>query len=111
MGADAPPAKPAKPNLNKHPAVQAYRDVVHLYPKGTWKQKVIDAVGEGVEDVAFWRQVCDAYVGLGWNPKNVKVMLEHYDRREIPSISGQQGKDKPAIFDGIREWVGEEGVI
>lgn len=77
-------AEPA-PNPNKHPAIQAYREAAHLYPVSSWKQKVIDAVGTNTEDVSFWRHVCDAYVGLGWNPKNVKVMLEFFGRKEIPS--------------------------
>jgi hypothetical protein len=78
------------PNLNQHIAIQTYREAAHQYPKGTWKQKVVDAVGTNAPDVDFWRQVCESYVGLGWNPGNVKGMLEFYERREIPSVNGRK---------------------
>ena len=72
--------------------------------------QVIDAVGTNTEDVSFWHAVCDAYVGLGWNPKNVKVMLEFYDRREIPSSNPGQSKSGPTSLETIHRWVEKEGV-
>ena len=53
-------------------------------------------MGDDPADLAFWHDVCKAYVGQGWNPLNVQAMLEYYDRREIPGRRGSsaQGRDR-----------------
>lgn len=69
-----PITQPA-PQLYKHPAIQAYRDETHRYPAKAWYQTIIDAVGDNIDK---WRGIAREWVGRGWNPSNVKGMLDVY---------------------------------
>jgi len=53
---------------------------------------VEQAVGDDQADLDLWGNIVKAWVGLGWNPTNVKGMLEFYGRREIPAAKGGNGK-------------------
>jgi len=39
-------------------------------------------------DLDFWRQVVKEYVKLGWNPSNIRGMIDFYDRHELPKGKG-----------------------
>ena len=56
-----------------HPAVKTYRHFARLYVPVNWRDRVIEAVGDQAED---WGKLVDAWVGLGWNPANVRGMVE-----------------------------------
>ena len=85
-----PPQKPpGKPESKKTPeAVKVFRANTHRYPAKAWYADVDEAVGDAEADLDFWGNVVKAWVGLGWNPSNVKGMLDFYGRREIPAIKG-----------------------
>lgn len=70
------------------PAVDVYREETYYFPPKSWWPDL-----EAVEDLEFWRQVVHAYVGLGWNKRNVQGMLEWYERREIPHVAGKGGRN------------------
>jgi len=64
--------------------VSVFRENAHRFPAKAWYSDVALAVGDAETDLAFWGRVVKAYVGQGWNPTNVKNMLEFYGRREVP---------------------------
>jgi len=72
-------------------AVDVYREETHYFPPKSWWTDL-----EAVEDLEFWRKVVHAYVGLGWNKRNVQGMLEWYQRGEIPRVT-KGGKSAPSI--------------
>jgi DNA-binding Lrp family transcriptional regulator len=73
-----------KLSVNQHPAVQVYRDETHYYPPAEWGARIAAQVGAN-GNLELWREVVAGYVGCGWNPRNVKAMLEHFARGEVPS--------------------------
>ncbi len=86
------PPKKRKPSLSQDPAIKVFREITHRYPAQAWHQDIVDAVGEDVEK---WRGIVKEWVGWGWNPANVKGMLEVY--RDGWSFPGKNGSgDRPA---------------
>ena len=67
----------------KHPAIAAYRGAAHRYPTRAWYAEVAETVGDDPANVERWRELVHDWVGQGWNPGNVKQMLEKY-RKETP---------------------------
>lgn len=59
-----------------HPAIKTYRHFARLYVPINWRDRVIEAVGDQAED---WGKLVDAWVGLGWNPANVRGMVEAWN--------------------------------
>lgn len=117
-GADAPPPAPppkqSKTKRKKTPtpeAVGVFQENAHRYPPKAWYSKIAEAVGEKPADLELWGQVVLAYIGCGWNPGNVKNMLDFYGRREIPGSKGMGKTSEPAGFEGIREWGRRHGVL
>lgn len=94
------------------PAVKVFRSETQRYPAKSWHQQIAEIVGEAEIDLQFWRQVCHAYVGLGWSPVNVANMLDFYKRREIPPgngrYKGKEGKGEPAGYRAIKDWLAQE---
>jgi len=107
-----PPKKQTRQRRKKPPppeAVKVFRTNSNLYPPGSWYDDIVAAVGTAPADLEFWGDVVKAYVGCGWNPKNVKGMLEFYKRREIPDTN-KKGKKEPAAFEVIRNWGRSHGI-
>ena len=101
-------AKTPKPKTPK--AVKVFRENAHRYPPKAWYSKITDAVGEKPVDLELWGQIVLTYIGLGWNPGNVKNMLAYYEKREIPVTKGQQKANGLEPHAGIRQWLADEGV-
>ena len=84
-------------NIQKHtkktkpPTIEAFREAAHRNPAKSWWSDVDQAVGDNPDDLQFWEHCVKASVGLGWNPTNVKTMLEFYGRREIPNGKARAG--------------------
>jgi len=89
-----------KLSANQHPAVQVYRDETHYYPPAEWGARIVEQVGTN-GSLDLWREVVAGYVGCGWNPRNVKAMLEHFARGEVPS-TGKPTTTQPAPGPGTR---------
>jgi hypothetical protein len=127
--AEAPPPTPSEPEKSEKrgktrkttkptpQAVKVFRANAHRYPAKAWYGDIEATVGESEDGLEFWGSVIKAWVGLGWNPTNVKGMLEFYERREIPPGNGA-GRRKtppgaapePAGFAAIRAVLAREGV-
>jgi hypothetical protein len=83
---DDPQTQP-KEDFSKHPAIKAFREETHRYPPKSWYEKIAGAVGENVDK---WRGIVNEWVGHGWNPTNVKGMLDVF----------QNGWQKPSNGSG-----------
>ena len=80
-----PAAKSEKKEKNPpHPAIIGYKEAALLYPRKSLWPGIIEAVGDEPEDIDRWSRVCLAYVAMGWNPKNVKGMLDHFTEGRMP---------------------------
>lgn len=74
------------------PAIKVFRENAHRYPAKSWYTEVDDVVGRSPPDLELWGKVVKAYVGNGWNPTNVRNMLDFFKRREIPPPAKGKGK-------------------
>ena len=112
--ADAEPPEPAKkaskkkpPGVKKrdplldHPAIIAYREEFHYHVQIPWREEVCSTV----DDPEKWKTVIHDWHGSGWNPKNVKGMLEAYRNGGI----GKR-KEEPAGFEALRNYRKEAGL-
>lgn len=82
---EKPPPKTKGP---PPPAVQAYRSATNLYPLKSLWPGIAKTIGDEPGDLDRWKRTCLAYVACGWNPKNVKGMMEYFVRDELPSTKG-----------------------
>ena len=90
-------------------AVRVFRENAHRYPPKAWYSKIAEVVGEDPADLELWGQIVLAYIGLGWNPGNVKNMLAYYEKREIPGMK-QPKTANAEPHSGIRQWLTEQGI-
>ena len=96
-GATPPPAgtKPAKkarePKPPDPPGVQVFKHLTGRNPAKCYYEDIELKVGSKTEDTTFWAQVVKAWIGIGRNPANVNGMLEHFERREIPTTKPNGG--------------------
>jgi len=102
-------AKTSKPKAKTPEAVRVFRENAHRYPAKSWYADIAEAVGEESSNLKLWGQIVKAYIGCGWNPGNVKNMLEFYGRREIPATKGQRNANA-SPHAGIHQWLKEQGV-
>lgn len=103
-GSPPPVTKPEEPAEEKEPepekataqhsAVQAFRSGTHRYPPKSWYPIIAETIGDKEEDVARWTRIVMAWVGMGWNPCNVKGMLEYWGRVSLPGEERRNGGDR-----------------
>jgi hypothetical protein len=93
--AELPSTPPSKRTRTKKepppPAVEAFRKATARYPNKTLWPGIVQAVGTGPPDLERWEHTCLAYVAMGWNPTNVKGMLQYFTDRRIPGDDRRQG--------------------
>ena len=68
----------------KRAAIRAFRDATGRWPRKILEGRILEAVGSEEVDVARWFRTVDGWVAMGWNPQNLKGMLDFYARNEIP---------------------------
>ena len=49
-------------------------------------------MGEEESSLQLWEDVVFAYIGMGWNPGNVKNMLTFFEKGEIPGVKNGRSK-------------------
>lgn len=76
-------SKPVRP-----PSADVFREETHRWPRKSWWPDLEKKVTSNTASLDRWREVVHAYVGLGWNPMNVKGMLEWFDKNELPCVRG-----------------------
>lgn len=69
-------------------------------PKNHWPD-IASAVGHIPAEVRRWEETVRAWKLAGWNPQNTAGMLDHFNRREIPStrpaVNGSQPRSNGAM--------------
>jgi hypothetical protein len=92
-----PPKKPKKGKGEvkvKSTAINAYRDVFHLWPNSTQEEAINNAISQEKEPmhetVTRWSQICETWALRGFKPTNVQGMLD-WLRNGIPP-AGPKGK-------------------
>jgi len=97
--------------------VEVVRSATNLFPAKALWPGIVEVVGDQPDDLDRFRRVCLGWMASGWNPKNVKGMLQFHARKEIPgdNHNGQGARASPANepvgFAGIREWCQAEGIV
>jgi len=74
--------------ITRPPAADVFREETHRWPRKSWWPDLAEKVGAEPDALDRWRAVVHAYLGLGWNPMNVKGMLEWFDKDEVPHVRG-----------------------
>lgn len=91
------------------PAVRVFRENAHRYPAKAWYNKIATVIGEEETNLERWGKLVLDWVGYGWNPTNVKGMLEAFKNGGIKQQRGKSAAPtEPAAFAGLREWLTEE---
>ena len=90
--------------LLDHPAIIIYREKVRRHVQTTWRQRVVDAVGDQAE---AWGELVDTWVGNGWNPQNIKGMLEAFKSGGIQPRYGGTNNNQ-STREMLAEWEAEE---
>lgn len=77
-------------------AVQVYRDMARLFPDRVLWPKISEAIGTEQAALDRWREVVTAWIGCGWNKRNVTGMLDFYRRGQLPSTGngGNRGNTR-----------------
>ena len=94
---------------NASAAVKAYHSVTDLKLKAPIAGGIDKAVGDDPDALRRWHRVVLAWVACGWNPRNVKGMLQHFQDDKIPGDDqGQRdrggGGQSIAQPGDIRDW-------
>jgi len=104
------PAKKARaPKEPKQPppeAIERYRAVVLRYPHTAVWRGVAEVVGHDPPELDFWERVVRAWIACGWNPQNVKGMLQFYLERKLPGSDNGHGRTaEPKSLGVLREYM------
>ena len=83
-------AKPKKPKKKRdplldHPAIIEYREIARFHVPIVWREQVVEAVGDNVD---LWKSVVFDWIGRGYNPRNVKDMLDAFHKGGLPNKNG-----------------------
>ena len=95
------PRPPAGAHPQPHPAVVIFREETQRYPKKATQPEIENLVGRREDDLALWRQIVHEWVAVGWNPVNVRGMLDCFTRQEIPNPRVKASE--PKSFSAIRQ--------
>jgi DNA-binding Lrp family transcriptional regulator len=90
-----PDLPPPKKKHTQPEAIKVFRHNAHRFPAKAWWPHIDATVGEDEASLQFWGQVVFAWVGLGWNPTNVKGMLECYTAGHLPGASRRTTEETP----------------
>jgi hypothetical protein len=85
------PVKPKEEQPPKPEAVKVYKSVLCRWPNKALDNIIGDTVGNDPEALILWENVVRGWIATGWNPGNVKGMLECFGRREIPGTHKPNG--------------------
>jgi hypothetical protein len=93
-GEKSPPKNKSSSEKSKDPpppAIKVYQINAHRFPKKSLWPMIVETIGERAEDLERWGEVVLNYIACGWNPTNIKAMLEFFKRQEIPSTYSKNG--------------------
>jgi hypothetical protein len=76
------------------PACATFKEATGYAPPKPWRDEIVYHVGTEPPNLKRWHDTCFAYVGCGWNPRNVKAMLDYYAVGELPTTKPQKGNGR-----------------
>ena len=82
-----PEPEPERKKPKTPPSILAFRSAAHRYPAKSWWKRVHSIVGTAESDVKRWKDLVFEWVGNGWNPTNVKGMLDAYQSGGIQPLN------------------------
>jgi len=99
----SPSRATAKKPKNPQPAaVKVFRSKAHRFPSKCWWEEVDAVVGDDPADLERWGEVVFNWCGLGWNPTNVKGMLDCFKKNETPGDYANNGRPNGKANSGGR---------
>ena len=75
-------------------AIKVFRQSANRYPARSWYADVVAVVGHDPPDLERWGQVVKEWVGNGWNPTNVRGMLDKFQGKTKDGTSVQENGRK-----------------
>jgi hypothetical protein len=78
------PKKESKPKVEIPLAVETYHRLTSLYPAKSWWKEIQETVSDDPDALKLWFRIIRDWLGMGWSPKSVKLMLENFKKRQIP---------------------------
>ena len=97
--ASKPTRAPRKPTP---PAVLVFKANAHRYPTKSWCKKVDSTIGDDPAALKKWGEIVRDWVGNGWNPMNVKGMLEVYQSGwKVHQPGNRRPEPKPTTVDRV----------
>jgi len=81
----------SKPKVEIPAAVEIYHRLTSLYPAKTWWPEISETVSDyDPNALKLWFRIVHDWLGMGWSPKSVKLMLENFKKRQIPGEKDQE---------------------
>jgi len=72
--------------------VTFYQTTGKKVPSEKWAKEIERRIGPDPPSLQRWKNTINGWVGMGWNPRNVKGMLDFYRRNEIPGKDRNNGR-------------------
>lgn len=76
------------------PAVSTYREIARRYPNKTLYEDIATAIGDSSESLEKWTAHIKDWISRGWNPTNIKGLLETFEKGIEPRQQNGQGKQR-----------------
>lgn len=73
-------------------AIKVFRQNAHRYPAKSWYGDVVAVVGRDPPDLERWGQVVKEWVGNGWNPTNIRGMLDKFQGKTKDGTTLENGR-------------------
>lgn len=96
------PQKEKKPKPEKagvHPAISAFREKAQAYPAKGQFSTIETIIGDVPENLERWGKTVEAWILVGWSPRNVAGMLDFFKRRELPGNRKPNGNGRASTQD------------
>lgn len=78
----------------KHPAIQVLREFNNRYPNKKLFADIASVVDESPEAIEKWTAHIKDWISRGWNPTNIKGLLETFEKGIEPRQQNGQGKQR-----------------
>jgi len=73
-------------------AIQVFRQNANRYPAKSWYADVVTVVGHDPPDLERWGAIVKEWVGSGWNPTNVRGMLDKFQGKTKDGTTQENGR-------------------
>jgi hypothetical protein len=80
-----------EPSLD-HPSLTGFKRMTGFHVRRSWRENVIEEIGEHPERVKRWVNLVKSWVGRGFNPNNVAGMLDAFKKGGLPAHGPKEKK-------------------